>query len=398
MRNEFREINVSTSTKAISPKSILFCGDFCPIGRASQILLDQERTSPLGNFQPFIDLAGVSIANLEGPFYSPDSVPISKTGPSISFPSETAAGIASLGFSAFGLANNHILDYGAKSLLKTQEILKRHRIASFGAGNNSQLSALPYTFVLFDKSYAIIGAADKEFSAAGNNNPGAYSPTDAELVLQIVNLRKNYNHLILYYHCGNEYNRYPSPRLVDRCHLFVQAGASAVICHHSHVSGAIEIYKGAPIIYSLGNFIFDRGLNRVKDWYLGYALALTPTETGEFKIAVIPFKQFGISPTVTLLAGKELEEFSRFINFQQEIINDPILLEANWIEWCGKHKYEYIGRLMGMNRISKKIYKILKYPLSRLSRSRKLYIYNLINCAAHREVLLSLLSNTRDMR
>ncbi len=35
-------------------------------------------------------------------------------------------------------------------------------------------------------------------------------------------------------------------------------GAEAVIGHHPHVVQDIELYKGVPIFYSLGNFIFDQ--------------------------------------------------------------------------------------------------------------------------------------------
>jgi hypothetical protein len=38
---------------------------------------------------------------------------------------------------------------------------------------------------------------------------------------------------------------------------FIDVGASAIVCHGSHVCRGIEVYHGAPIFYSLGNFIFE---------------------------------------------------------------------------------------------------------------------------------------------
>jgi poly-gamma-glutamate synthesis protein (capsule biosynthesis protein) len=35
------------------------------------------------------------------------------------------------------------------------------------------------------------------------------------------------------------------------------SGAHAVIGAHPHVVQTVEIYKGRPIVYSLGNFVFD---------------------------------------------------------------------------------------------------------------------------------------------
>ena len=40
-------------------------------------------------------------------------------------------------------------------------------------------------------------------------------------------------------------------------HLMLDAGASAVIGSHPHVTQGAEVYRGKPIIYSLGNFVFD---------------------------------------------------------------------------------------------------------------------------------------------
>lgn len=385
-------INISTSLETISSESILFFGDFCPINRAANSLRNNEHSNLLGEFSCFIKKAAISLANLEAPVKDENSTPIRKAGPSIAIPPRIIPDICSLGFSALGLANNHILDYGEDAMLTTQQALKQNGMQSFGAGANSDVASRPFTFILAKKSYAVIGACDREFSAAGNDTPGAFSPTDGKLALHIVNLRKKYDHVILYYHGGNEYYRYPSPGFRAKCHLFADAGASGVICNHSHVPGAVEFYNDVPIVYSLGNFVFDRGLKRPKDWYFGYAVALTPSDNDSFNLTIIPYRQFDETPAVTLLSGIELEDFSNFLSHQQMVLNDKMLLESKWTEWCETNRQEYIGRLLGMNRFSKKLYKILKYPLFRLKLIKRLYIYNLINCSAHREVLLSLLS------
>jgi poly-gamma-glutamate synthesis protein (capsule biosynthesis protein) len=43
----------------------------------------------------------------------------------------------------------------------------------------------------------------------------------------------------------------------DYAHACIDAGASAVIGHGTHVMQGIEIYKGKPIFYSLANFIYQ---------------------------------------------------------------------------------------------------------------------------------------------
>ena len=49
----------------------------------------------------------------------------------------------------------------------------------------------------------------------------------------------------------------PDDFLIEFCRKCVDAGASAVIGTGTHQLKAVEIYKGKPIFYSLGNFIFQ---------------------------------------------------------------------------------------------------------------------------------------------
>lgn len=49
----------------------------------------------------------------------------------------------------------------------------------------------------------------------------------------------------------------PDDFLVEFCHACAEAGASAVFGTGTHQLKAVEVYKGCPIFYSLGNFIFQ---------------------------------------------------------------------------------------------------------------------------------------------
>jgi poly-gamma-glutamate synthesis protein (capsule biosynthesis protein) len=46
------------------------------------------------------------------------------------------------------------------------------------------------------------------------------------------------------------------PYQVALAHAAIDAGASAVLGSHPHNLQGLEIYNGAPIAYSLGNFVF----------------------------------------------------------------------------------------------------------------------------------------------
>ncbi|MFT4047363.1 MAG: CapA family protein [Solimonas sp.] len=52
----------------------------------------------------------------------------------------------------------------------------------------------------------------------------------------------------------------PADFLVEFAHAMIDAGADVVVGHGPHVLRGIEIYKGKPIFYSMGNFIFENDL------------------------------------------------------------------------------------------------------------------------------------------
>ncbi len=83
------------------------------------------------------------------------------------------------------------------------------------------------------------------------------------------------------YHGGA--NTTPPDFLVEFCHYAIDQGCHMVACHGPHFLRGIEIYKGRPIFYSLGNFIFQ---NETVTWvppegYRRFSLDNTSTP-GEF--------------------------------------------------------------------------------------------------------------------
>ncbi len=58
-------------------------------------------------------------------------------------------------------------------------------------------------------------------------------------------------------HEGGRTRLEPAQFLVTFAHAMIDAGADLFVGHGPHVLRGIEIYKGAPILYSLGDFIFQ---------------------------------------------------------------------------------------------------------------------------------------------
>ncbi len=73
----------------------------------------------------------------------------------------------------------------------------------------------------------------------------------------IKNIRNSVDLVIVSLHWGYEYVPFPSPEQVEIGRKLIDCGADIIFGGHPHVLQSYEIYKGKPLVYSLGNFIFD---------------------------------------------------------------------------------------------------------------------------------------------
>jgi poly-gamma-glutamate synthesis protein (capsule biosynthesis protein) len=79
-------------------------------------------------------------------------------------------------------------------------------------------------------------------------------------------------------HWGWENEAEPCARQRELAHLLLDKGADAVVGSHPHVTQGAEVYKGKPILYSLGNFVFDGFEHEAAR--TGWLLRLTASKRG----------------------------------------------------------------------------------------------------------------------
>jgi len=165
-------------------------------------------------------------------------------------------------------ANNHVFDYGVTGMRDSIKNLDSNGIAHIGAGENKAEATKPISIEKNGHNITIFNYMDsknfQEYSQevmpiAGENTPGYSAWDDTESVNQIKQARDNGSDIILVYmHYGNEYSRSPNEDQIKISHLAIDAGATAVVGAHTHVTQGIEVYNGKPIFYNLGNFMFDQ--------------------------------------------------------------------------------------------------------------------------------------------
>jgi len=215
-------------------------------------------------------------------------------------PPETLDALKTFGFNLLSLSNNHAFDMQATGILNTVRETDRRGIAHAGIGRNLADASAPGYLRTPNGTIALVSSAsglmasgamagadrpgvnelrikagdkDNEASAdlpgAGPNVPNA---EDSERILQNIRRARQEADLVIVYQHNHVFgNRSfstifsegmaerlaPNEWLKKWVHAEVDAGADIVVMHGAPLLHGIEIYRGRPIFYDLGNFIYN---------------------------------------------------------------------------------------------------------------------------------------------
>ena len=287
-----------------------------------------NRPDPANAFRhcaPLLQQIDLVFGNCEGAFtdrprYAPSA------GWRVVSGERNGAGLREAGFHVMACANNHIVDAGHEGLADTLALLHRQGIRTVGAGCDfasahaaaiEERAGLRVGFLgnasVYQAGYearkGVPGLAPMrihshyyiaDWDAYGKVEPGAPPqvrtvpyPEDVEkLRLQIAATRERSDIIVVSFHWGQASkpaNLTDYERMLG--HTAIDFGADIVLGHHHHFLRGIEIYKGKPIFYGLGHFVFD--LPGLDD-------ALTSLELEKLKamgdFAIYPREGFPLSP------------------------------------------------------------------------------------------------------
>jgi poly-gamma-glutamate synthesis protein (capsule biosynthesis protein) len=179
-------------------------------------------------------------------------------------------------FTAMSLGNNHAFDFGPEGLVECLDILDRETIGRFGAGRTLAEARKPLVLEKDGVRIAIVAANGFRAAdyAATADRPGVAPLREADLLADIAAARKQADVVVPYVHWGDEL--VAEPLETDRAFArrMIEAGAAAVIGGHPHVTQTVDVHRGAPIVYSLGNFVFDYYPVDPPEW-TGWVVKLT---------------------------------------------------------------------------------------------------------------------------
>jgi len=378
---------------------IVVAGDFCPIGRVETAVQcgSGEVEASLGLVRRSIGENDLFIVNLECPITASEDR-IEKVGPCIKGRPETLSLLDVLRVRLVTLANNHILDFGEAGLEDTIKACAEMGIETVGAGLSFDEAVSTHYSEIKGRTLAVISMAEKEFSYAGVGGCGAHPFDVIDAVERIREARMRADHVVLILHGGLESVSYPSPASVRTLRFLAEQDVTAVIRHHPHQIQGQEVWKGVPIFYSLGNFLFDWYVPVQRDaWYQGILLDLRISEDDVCTFEIHPFEQCMAGPGIRVLEGSERARFMEQYANLTRTIGDEVALRQEWRATIENRKNSYFGACVVPHpfllRVARRL-GILKFM--RLPRWNRRILENYVRCDAHREVLLDLLERDRE--
>lgn len=238
------------------PLTLVFAGDLMLDDGAGRLI--ERGGDPLRPFADLLEAADYRIGNLECPVADGGTPQDNKI---YSFRARPQALAVLAGrFDAVALANNHSGDYGRDAFVETLDHLDRAGIARFGGGRNLAEAHRPLWIERRGMRIAVL--AYNEFKPrafeAGADWPGIAWSEDDQVIADIRAARAaGADHVIPFMHWGWERETAPDERQRQLARRMIDEGAALVVGGHPHVTQGAEIYRGKPIVYSLGNFVFD---------------------------------------------------------------------------------------------------------------------------------------------
>jgi poly-gamma-glutamate synthesis protein (capsule biosynthesis protein) len=233
---------------------VLVAADWAPI-RTFDPLIRHDPESVYGDLLPTLRAADLRIVNCECALTRAGK-PAWKSGAVFKGEPAHVKGLTLVPFDVACLGNNHVLDYGAAGLRDTLHLLHEHGVETAGAGLTEEEACSPVACNANGTRVHVVNFSEGEDLTASRGGAGVFG-WDIPRVQRIVRDCKLRGGVVIAIgHCGLEYVPYPPPYVVSAFRAIVDAGADAVIGHHPHVPQGMEHYRGCPIFYSLGNFVF----------------------------------------------------------------------------------------------------------------------------------------------
>ncbi len=241
--------------------TILCTGDLMFGRHVEEVLAHLPSGDPFEAVRSDLTAADLAMGNLECVLGNAEARATWKGYDKILLPAapDSAKLLKKAGYGFLTLDNNHSFDFGEAGFRSTVAALEAQGLGWHGAWNVADKFVEPWITQVRGVRVAVLTYSDVSPPSfdAKPGKIGTAPPMPSLLKRDIPHAKAESDLLIIQVHWGKEYTTEPTDRQVALAHLMVDLGADAVVGHHPHLLQAFERYKGKPILYSLGNFLFD---------------------------------------------------------------------------------------------------------------------------------------------
>ena len=252
-----------TAVPATSTITILIGGDIM-LDRGNRALGEKYGYDSLfAGVDPLFHIADIAIANLEGSITAYPSKTYFSNGLFgkeliFTFATSTTLALKNAGLTTVSLANNHSDNFGRDGINQTHSWLESAGVEWFGDPSNIGpvgTSSLVLSSAATSSTVDIICRKGICIAFVGYNE---FESGYSRILTDVRRLSSEGYPVIVMAHWGDEYATTSPDRVKEKARELVAAGAFAVIGSHPHVIEDREWIGGVPVIYSLGNLVFDQ--------------------------------------------------------------------------------------------------------------------------------------------
>lgn len=265
--------------------SLLAVGDIMLGERTQDAIREQGPDYPFAGVLPLLRRSEIVFGNLEELFAKEASKKADRDFTYRVNP-ELATALTRANVNVVTLANDRLMDCDRAGVLETLRVLASTGIATVGAGENE----IPAHRAVIQQSgrwrVGVLGYCWNPRTAATSDLPGCAMDRPEELRADIGALRRQVDRVVVGFHWGIPYHREPLPEDREKARLAVDCGADVVVGHHPHVIQPMEVYRGCPIFYSVGNFTFGSGNSLAEGLMVGFRFEEAETEVQVYPIYV----------------------------------------------------------------------------------------------------------------
>ena len=161
------------------------------------------------------------------------------------------------GIDIVGLTGDRTMDFGRHGLTETLEALDGAGIYRIGAGRDHQEARRPEILDVKGQRIAYLSYAPNSNGAAATDRAGINIQDRDGIVEDIAALRQAVDWIVVNYRWHGDLGVEPSTQQVNLSRSAIDAGADLVVGYHPQQLQGAELYNSRPIVYALGDFIFQ---------------------------------------------------------------------------------------------------------------------------------------------